>query len=102
MPVSTTTRPAPRPFQDPESRAAAPTKAKVYFLDGNEIDRYGFYNSGRYTVGEDQKFEYSKQSLIRMIDKWADNVVRAIIYDNQRPGKPEIMRKEYGIWKYAV
>ena len=54
---TTAARPQPQPFSTPESREAAPTKARIYFADTNKIDRYGFYNSGRYAVADAQKFE---------------------------------------------
>ncbi|MBO3270774.1 hypothetical protein [Hymenobacter defluvii] len=77
------------------------TKARVYFATPapgtpGQCDYYSFDTSGRYEVQDPR--DYGLRGLMKMIDKMGAKVARAIIYDNQAPGRPEILRKERGSW----
>lgn len=97
-----TTAGIPRPVASPAHlRDRALTKARVYWstvLVGCNAfcDFYSFDKSGRYEVADPRT--YGLRGLQKMIDGMGAKVARAIIYDNQAPNRPEIMRKERGSW----
>ena len=93
-----TTTPPPRPPVDYSKRLL---KARIYWTVKKpgtlgQIDRYSFDTSGRYKVADN--YRYGLAMLVKLIDKLGDKVCRAIIYDNQAPGRPEVQRKEHGQW----
>ena len=101
MSLPTTTSPPPRPAAAPVDYSKRLLKARIYWRVAapgtrGQIDRYSFNTSGRYQVAD--PYRYGLAQLVKLIDKLGDQVSRAIIYDNQAPGHPEVQRKERGQW----
>lgn len=97
--VATSSTPTPRPATDYSKRHF---KARIYWTwvkpgTSGQFDMYSFDTSGRYKVTDPR--EYGMRMLRNEIDKLGPKVARAIIYDQQAPNKPEVVRKENGIWK---